>query len=86
MRQASRLADQVRQNEVAVGVDLQTPPEEARKIRRTVRDRVLLGMLLVGFLISLRLASIAAGPWQILWSAVAGCAAAALFWFVSRIE
>lgn len=86
LRQASRLADQVRQNEVAVGVDLQTPPEEARKIRRTVRHRVLLGMLLVGFLVSLRLASSVTGSWQILWSAVAGCAAAALFWFVSRIE
>lgn len=86
IRQANRLVDQVRQNEVAVGVDLQTPPEDQRRFRRAVRSRIGLGMLLIGFLVSLRFAAIAGQPWNTFWAVIAASAAAALFWIVSRLE
>ncbi len=86
IRQANRLLDQVRQNEVAVGVDIQTPPADQRMYRRAVRSRVGLGMLLIGFLVSLRFASIAGEPWSAVWAVLAASAAVGLFWMVARLE
>ncbi|MBK9166275.1 MAG: hypothetical protein IPM24_02290 [Bryobacterales bacterium] len=85
-RQLSRLAEQIRENEVAVGVDLQTADGSRDKLHRSIRARISIAMLTIVFLVTLRFAFSAASPASEVLSAVAAAAAIGLFWFVSRME
>ena len=90
LRQVNRMAEQLRENEMAIGVDLQTADGQEAKRHRSIRDGIIIGMLVVIFLVSLRLTVAAqeagSGAWLTGFSVLALLTALALFWFVSRFE
>ncbi len=85
IRQIGRVADQVRDNELSIGVDVQTPSNESHAVARKIRYAVIIGMLLIVFLISLRAAG-SASPQGTIFAVLAAGAGVALFWFVARME
>jgi hypothetical protein len=85
MRQISRLAEGLRENDISMGVDLRDD-DDSSKAHDRIRSGILIGMLLVVLLASLRFAVIAQGGWSTALSAVAIASALALFWFVSRFD
>ena len=85
MRQISRMAEGLRENDISLGVDLQTD-DDSSKIHERIRSGILIGMLLVVLLASLRFAVSVQGAWSAALSAVAVAAALALFCFVSRFD
>ncbi|MGH9719781.1 MAG: hypothetical protein ACRD8O_06180 [Bryobacteraceae bacterium] len=86
MRQMGRLAEQARDDDVAIGVDLPERNGSTKTIHRNIRNGIVGGMMLILFLVSLRLAATSAAPWSAVGSMLAVVAAAALFWFVARME
>lgn len=86
VRQAGRVAEQLRDNEISVGVELQREDEGRHQANRSIRRGVFVGMLVMTFLVSLRLAWALDGPWSAILSAVAAGTGIALFWFVSRLD
>ena len=85
MRQISRLAEGLRENDISMGVDLRDD-DDSSKAHDRIRSGILIGMLLVTLLASLRFAVIAQGVWSTALSAIAIASALALFWFVSRFD
>jgi len=85
IRQMTRVAEGLRENDLSLGVDLQADRNPATAHRR-IRLGIFIGMLLVIFLASLRFASSASGTASWVLSAVAIITGFALFWFVSRFD
>jgi hypothetical protein len=85
LRQFNRLAEGLRENDLSLGVDVQTDDDPAKTHQR-IRSGIFIGMLLVVFLVCLRFAVSAEGAWSTAFSAVAIATAFALFWFVSRFD
>lgn len=86
IRQLNRVAEEIRENEISVGVDLQTPDQESKKTNRAIRQGVFIGMLVVLFLVTVKVAASEQGVLAILLSITAAAMAFALFWFVSRFD
>jgi hypothetical protein len=85
LRQITRLAEGLRENDVSVGVDVRQD-DEGSKIHQRIRSGILIGMLFIAFLTSVRFAIAAEGAWLVALSAIAVASALALFWFVSRFD
>jgi len=85
VRQMNRLAEGVRENDVALGVDLQSGSDTAKAHVR-IRRGVLIGMLVIVFLASLRFAMSVDGAWVVALSIISVTTGIALFWFVSRFD
>lgn len=86
MRQANRLADEFRDNEIAIGVD-QTPKadEDHRRADRATGVWILIGVFFVMFLISLRWAAVLPPPYSAAGTVFAIAGAVGLFRTVSKI-
>lgn len=86
MRQANRLADEFRDNEIAIGVD-QTPnaDEYHRDADRATGTWILIGVFFVMFLISLRWAAMLPPPYSVAGMVFAIVGALGLFRTVSKI-
>jgi len=85
IRQMNRVAEGLRENDLSVGVDVQTDTSTASAHRR-IRHGIFIGMLLVVFLASLRFAASASGAASVVFSTIAFITGFALFWFVSRFD
>jgi hypothetical protein len=85
-RQANRLADEFRDNEVAVGVD-QSPrgEEHEREANRSTGVWILIGVFFVMFIVSIRWAAVLPTPYSTAGTVVAVIGALGLFWTVSRV-
>lgn len=86
IRQLNRVAEDIRENEISVGVDLQTPDQETKKANRAIRRGVFIGMIAVSFLVTVKLAASQHGLLGMVLSTVAAALALALFWSVARFE
>ncbi len=83
-REMNRLVEEMRENDITVGVDCgDWRRPESRESRMLYR--VILGGLLVFFLMSLQWGSAAPEPWSLLLKILAVCALPAMFWAISRI-
>jgi hypothetical protein len=85
MRQAGRLADEFRENEISIGVD-SDPGEAGAEVdaNRSVRTWIGVGFFFVLFVVSIRWAAMLPWPWSAVASAAAVVGGAGLFWTVSR--
>lgn len=85
-RQVNRLADEFRDNEVAIGVD-QPPREEAhdRAANRSVGVWILIGVFFVMFMISLHWAAVLPPPYSAAGTVLAIAGAIGLFRTVSKV-
>jgi hypothetical protein len=87
LREANRLAEEVRDNNLTIEVDIGTAQQAApRPAKRSFRTGVLIACLLIAILASLRWGSTLARPAQVLMVTVAYAALAALFWAVAKIR
>ncbi|MEO7653114.1 MAG: hypothetical protein ABIZ80_21865 [Bryobacteraceae bacterium] len=86
LRQVSKLAEGLRENDISVGVDLQTGDLTPARGHARIRLGIFIGMLLVVFLVAVRIASTASSPWSGIASVIGAISAVALFWFVSRFD
>ena len=84
IREMNRLVEEMRENDITVGVDCGDwrRPESGES---RILYQVILGGLLVFFLMSLQWGSAAPEPWSLLLKILAVCALPAMFWAVSRI-
>ncbi len=85
-RQMGRVAEQLRDNELSVGVDLQSQDGENHRLERKIRSGVIIAMLLIVFLVSLRAATEREAAVSAAFAALSVLAGLALFWYVSRVE
>lgn len=83
LREMNRLAEEMRDNDITVGVDLVEPIRLSRPVRRA--NGVMLGSLLLMLLLSLIWGESAPAPWSILLKVVAVGTLPAMFWAVSRM-
>ncbi len=83
-REMNRLVEELRENDITVGVDASDwrRPESGES---RILHQVILGGLLVFFLMSLQWGSAAPEPWSILLKILAVCTLPAMFWAVSKI-
>jgi hypothetical protein len=84
MREISRLAEEVRENDITVGVDLEDrrPPKDSGGRSSYL---AILGALLLVLLASLRWGIEAPGAWSVVLKTVAVGVLPAMFWVLSRI-
>lgn len=86
MRQANRLADEFRDNEMSIGVDQAPKPDEDRHhADRSTGVWILIGVFFVMFLISLRWAAMLPSPYSAVGTVFAIAGALGLFRTVSKI-
>jgi hypothetical protein len=82
-REMTRLAQEMRDNDITVGVDLEEPVQQSQSVRRS--DGVILGSLLLILLLSLLWGGSAPEPWHVLLKILAVGTLPAMFWVVSRM-
>ncbi len=82
-REMTRLAEEMRDNDITVGVDLEEPVQQSRPVRRS--EAVILGSLLLILLLSLIWGGTAPAPWPVLLKVLAVGALTAMFWIVTRM-
>jgi hypothetical protein len=86
MREANRLAEEVRDNNLTIEVDIGgTQPTAPSPVTRNFLNRVLIACLLGTILATLRWGGSMARPAQGIMIAVAYAALAAMFWAVSKL-
>ena len=85
LRQISRMADDLRDEDVGIGLELtRMPPDQELRERNTGRVMAL-GILLILFLFCLHFGSRVAAPWSVVLTLIATVASGTLFWVVVRI-
>ncbi|MBS1860021.1 MAG: hypothetical protein JST11_31920 [Acidobacteria bacterium] len=85
IRQAARTAEDFRDNELAIGIDLAETALDPETRNRAVHKLVSTGMLLVVFLVSAEWGRTAQPPWSVLLEMVAVTAFLGLCWVVVRL-
>ncbi len=86
LREANRLAEEVRDNNLTMLVKTTAPTENRRQANRGVSTRFSLAFLLLAFLLCLHWGSTAAEPTASILRVTAVAALGGLFWVVSRIR
>ncbi|HTM47039.1 MAG TPA: hypothetical protein VL285_00055 [Bryobacteraceae bacterium] len=84
IREMNRLVEEVRDNDITVGVDAGDWRRPEKKANR-ISYHVILGGLLVFFLLSLQWGSSAPEPWSLLLKILAAAALPLMFWAFSKI-
>jgi len=85
LRQSVRLADSVRDNDLALTFASGSPEEASRQNGETVHSRFLVAILVLIFLVCLRWGPKAPPPWSGVVTALAAAAAVGLLWKLARI-
>jgi hypothetical protein len=84
LREMNRLVEEMREDDLTVGVDCRDWPRPKIRDRR-IRYQVILGGLLALFLIGLQWGSAAPEPWSSILKILAVIALPAMFWAISKI-
>jgi hypothetical protein len=85
LREMNRLVEEMRENDIRVGIDFDEPLRQEDQAPQSSYGLVL-GALLVVFLAGLRWGSVAPEPWSALLKILAAGALPAMFWAISRIR
>jgi hypothetical protein len=85
LREMNRLVEELRENDIRVGIDFDEAPREEDRAPRSSYGLVL-GALLLVFLAGLRWGSEAPEPWSAVLKILAAAALPAMFWTISRIR
>ena len=85
MREANKLAEEIRENNLTMGVDVSEPAGGQPQANHSARMGVLIGVLLVVLLISLRWGAGADGLTGSAARVAAVVAGVGLFWVVAKI-
>jgi hypothetical protein len=85
LREMNRLVEEVRDDDIQVGIDFDEPLREEDGVPRSSFG-LLLGALLVVFLAGLRWGSDAPEPWSAVLKILAAASLPAMFWAISRIR
>jgi hypothetical protein len=83
LREMNRLTEEIRDNDITVGVELEEPVQRSRPVRRS--DGVTLGSLLLILLVSLIWGGSVPEPWPAVLKVLAVGTLPAMFWAVSRM-
>jgi hypothetical protein len=84
LREMNRLVEEMRENDITVGVDASDWRRPASSGSRMLHQ-ILLGGLFVFFLMSVQWGSAAPEPWSLLLKILAVCSLPAMFWAISKI-
>jgi hypothetical protein len=85
LREMNRLVEELRENDIRVGIDFDEAPREEDRVPRSSYG-LALGALLLVFLAGLRWGSEAPEPWSAVLKILAAAALPAMFWAISRIR
>jgi hypothetical protein len=85
LREMNRLVEEVRDDDVRVGIDFDEPQQPEDGAPRSWFG-LILGALLLVFLAGLRWGSVAPEPWSAVLKILAAAALPAMFWAISRIR
>jgi hypothetical protein len=85
LREMNRLVEEMRENDIRVGIDFDETPRQEDHAPQTSYG-LLLGALVVVFLAGLRWGSAVPEPWSALLKILAAGALPAMFWAISRIR
>jgi hypothetical protein len=85
LREMNRLVEEMRENDIRVGIDFDEPVRQEDPAPQSSYGLVL-GALLVVFLAGLRWGNVAPEPWSALLKILAALALPAMFWAISRIR
>jgi hypothetical protein len=83
-REMNRLVEEMRENNITVGVDCGDWPRPENRETRVMYPVILAG-LLAFFLVSLQLGSGAPEPWSLMLKILAVCTLPGMFWAISKI-
>jgi hypothetical protein len=84
-REMNRLVEEIRENDITVGVDCSDWRRSENGGESRFSWQVILGGLLVFFLMGLQWGSVAPAPWSLVLKVLAISALPAMFWVISRI-
>lgn len=86
LREVNRLAEEIRENSLTIGVETTAAPPPAKEANHGLTTRVGLAFLLIVFIACLHWGSTATGSFAVLLQVTAVVSVFALFWNVSRIR
>ena len=84
-RELNRLAEEIRENNLTLGVEIDPAPADSRQRARNWTSGIALSMLLAGLLAVIRWGPRLGGSWRTTAGTFAAAAIAGLFWLLSRL-
>ena len=84
-REFNRLAEEIRENNLTLGVEIEPAPGDPRQQARNWTSAVAISVLLAGLLAAIRWGPQLGGGWRTTTATFAAAAVASLFWLISRL-